>query len=40
MDTLLEGLSSLVVETAGGKQARNETNGFSDLAIWKTGVTL
>ncbi|SDN72768.1 UxaA family hydrolase [Acetanaerobacterium elongatum] len=40
MNTLLEGLSSLVLETASGKQAHNETNGFRDLAIWKTGVTL
>ena len=33
-------LMRLVLETASGKQTRNEANGFHDLAIFKQGVTL
>ena len=33
-------LMALVLETAGGKQTKNEQNGFHDLAIFKQGVTL
>ena len=33
-------LTELVLAIAGGKQARNEENGFHDLAIFKQGVTL
>jgi len=33
-------LMTLVLETAGGKQTKNEQNGFHDLAIFKQGVTL
>jgi altronate hydrolase len=40
MDTLLGSLTRLVLEIAGGKPARNEQNGFREIAIWKNGVTL
>lgn len=40
MGVLIEGLIQLVTDVANGKKARNEQNGFSDLAIWKNGVTL
>jgi altronate hydrolase len=33
-------LMRLVVETASGKQARNEVNGEREISIWKSGVTL
>jgi altronate hydrolase len=33
-------LLDLVVETASGRQARNEANGEREIAIWKQGVTL
>ena len=33
-------LMEAVLETASGKQTRNEQNGFHDLAIFKQGVTL
>ena len=33
-------LMETVIAVASGKQARNETNGFHDLAIFKQGVTL
>ncbi|MBR1584453.1 MAG: altronate dehydratase [Clostridia bacterium] len=35
-----EELMDYVLQVAGGKQARNEVNGFHDLAIFKQGVTL
>lgn len=37
---LLGDLTRLVLETAGGKAARNEENGFGEIAVWKNGVTL
>ena len=40
LDALAEELLSLVLETAAGGLARNEQNGYQDLAIFKTGVTL
>lgn len=40
MDVLTEQLAKLVIDIANGKNACNEQNGFSDLAIWKSGVTL
>ena len=33
-------LVNLVLETAGGRQTRNEINGYREIAIWKEGVTL
>ena len=33
-------LLDLVLATASGRLARNETNGERDIAIWKQGVTL
>lgn len=35
-----EELLSLIVETAGGKQTKNEQNGYREIAIFKDGVTL
>lgn len=33
-------LLSLIVETANGKETKNETNGYREIAIFKDGVTL
>jgi altronate hydrolase len=33
-------LMRLVIDTASGKPARNETNGEREISIWKSGVTL
>ena len=33
-------LVRLVLETADGRQTRNEVNGYREIAIWKEGVTL
>ena len=35
-----DGLLQLVLETAGGKETRNEQNGCREIAIFKDGVTL
>jgi len=35
-----EDLWKLILDTASGKPARNEDNGYREIAIWKTGVTL
>ena len=35
-----DGLLDLVLATASGRHARNETNGEREIAIWKQGVTL
>ena len=40
LDELADELMALVLATAEGKQARNEENGYRDIAIFKTGVTL
>ena len=40
LDELGHELMALVLAVAGGKQTRNEINGFHDLAIFKQGVTL
>lgn len=40
MDALTDDLLTLVLETASGKRARNETHGYREIAIWKHGVTL
>jgi altronate hydrolase len=33
-------LLDFIIETASGKEAKNEINGFSEIAIFKDGVTL
>lgn len=33
-------LLDLVIKTANGQESQNEKNGYSSIAIWKTGVTL
>jgi altronate hydrolase len=38
--SLADALLDQVVETAGGQPARNELNGFREIAIFKDGVTL
>ena len=35
-----EDLMKLVLAVASGRPARNEINGFREIAIWKQGVTL
>ena len=40
LQQLGEELMEYVLSVASGKKARNETNGFHDLAIFKQGVTL
>ena len=41
MDELTRNLIELVLQTASGiSHARNETNGYREIAIWKDGVTL
>ena len=40
LDTLADELVTLVLDTASGKLSRNEENGYHDIAIFKTGVTL
>ena len=40
MADLTEELLSLVLEIASGKMAKNEENGYSEIAIFKDGVTL
>ena len=40
LEQLGQELMDLVLETASGRKARNEQNGFHDLAIFKQGVTL
>ena len=40
MEELCHRFIRLVIDTASGKPTRNETNGFRDMAIWKSGVTL
>jgi altronate hydrolase len=39
-DAVTDDLMELILEVAGGKQARNEVNGFREITIWKQGVTL
>ena len=40
-DELTESLFDLVLDVASGrKKARNEENGYREIAIWKEGVTL
>ena len=40
MDQGADSLLSYLVEVAGGKMTKNEENGFSEIAIFKDGVTL
>lgn len=40
MRDLTEELLALVVEVASGKSTKNEENGYSEIAIFKEGVTL
>ena len=40
MAELTEELLTLVLEVASGKTAKNEENGYSEIAIFKEGVTL
>lgn len=40
LDELADELMELVLTSAEGKLARNEENGYRDIAIFKTGVTL
>ncbi|MEP6835094.1 MAG: altronate dehydratase family protein [Gemmatimonas sp.] len=40
IEQLTDELLALVLETASGKRARNETHGYREIAIWKHGVTL
>jgi altronate hydrolase len=35
-----EDLMRLVIDTASGKEARNEVNGEREISLWKSGVTL
>ena len=40
-DELTDNLFNLVLDVASGrKQAKNEENGYREIAIWKEGVTL
>jgi altronate hydrolase len=41
LEQLAEQLFGLVLDIASGKKcARNEINGYREIAIWKDGVTL
>ena len=40
MSALTNDLLSLIIEIASGKEAKNEQNGYSEIAIFKEGVTL
>lgn len=40
MEDVLERFIKLIICIASGESAHNETNGYSDIAIFKTGVTL
>ncbi len=40
MEDALERFIKLIICIASGEPAHNETNGYSDIAIFKTGVTL
>ncbi len=40
LDELGSELMEFVLRTASGEQTRSETNGFHDLAIFKSGITL
>ncbi|MFT3992389.1 MAG: altronate dehydratase family protein [Luteolibacter sp.] len=39
-EEVTDDLMQLVIDVAGGKESRNECNGFREITIWKQGVTL
>lgn len=39
-NAVTDDLMQLILDTASGKEARNEINGFREITIWKQGVTL
>ncbi len=40
MDTMVENLSDYIIRIASGEKAKNEENGYWEISIFKTGVTL
>ena len=40
IEELTNELERLIIDTASGKKAKNEINGYSEIAIFKDGVTL
>jgi len=40
MESLSEKLLELIIQTAEGKNTKNEINDYREIAIWKKGVTL
>jgi altronate hydrolase len=40
MKTVLEGFIDKIIAIANGEKSRNEANGYSEIAIFKNGVTL
>ena len=40
LESITERLLSYVIRVASGEETKNETNGFSEIAIFKDGVTL
>jgi altronate hydrolase len=40
IDDLAKTLLDFVIDTASGRPTKNETNGWREIAIWKTGITL
>jgi altronate hydrolase len=40
VDSVTDALVEKILAVAGGAPARNETNGFREITIWKQGVTL
>lgn len=40
MPTVLERFTSFVLDVASGQQTLNEENGYHEIAIFKSGVTL
>ncbi|MGA0899275.1 MAG: altronate dehydratase, partial [Luteolibacter sp.] len=39
-NAVTDDLMQLILDTASGKEACNEINGFREITIWKQGVTL
>ena len=40
MDDLADEIEALTLRVASGEPTRNESNGYREIAIWKTGVTV
>ena len=40
MPTVLERFTSFVLDVASGRKTLNEENGYHEIAIFKSGVTL